>query len=236
MTFGHNTATASSTISFFQRRHQVTTLWQVLIHKVDASLWPLKYGEHLESVRRLWQTFSGVQSPLWPQLYLANSPKGNESQLAAYHLLHGLLEWKFLDLYLQCKLVKLSIPLKSRGTHGSLHQEGKYSSSTLLIQQFQSLCNELTLCSLLLFRKKRSALELLNSSCFPCTCFKEIWLLILKLLKKAEIPLLEEDGIDRGDQRGSSKVVDLWCIFNTSIDNLKSQLGKFRRRHLVNPC
>lgn len=217
MTFGHNTATASTTISFFQRRHQVTTLWQVFIYNIDLNLWPIKFAPRLDQVRKQWQSLSRCNNQQWQLIYIANSPKGNESQLAAYHLLHGLLEWKFLDLYLQCKLTKLQI------TSHIIENTDEFKWKHLT-EQFQCFCDDLIICSLLLFTKKRSSLELLNSSCFPCTCFKEIWVLLLKLLKKIQIPLF-------GDTHGKIEAHDslnLWILFNNSINKLKGQLCKYK--------
>lgn len=208
MTYGHNTATATTTISNFQRRHQVTTLCQVLLYSVEESLWPIRIAPRLEPIRQLWQGLSRSNSQYWQSIYMANSPKGNDSQLAAYHLLHGLLEWKFIDLCLQCKLVELKITTNI-AHNGSSTEEHRANSVT---QQIQSFCDELTVCSLLLFARKRSCLDLLNTSCFPCTCFKETWLLILNLLRKREM--------------GKEEPQSIWYFFNGSINSLKTQLGK----------
>lgn len=138
-------------------------------------------------------------------LYFANSCKGNECNIPAYHLLHGALEWKLLDL---CILHKYDLNSLS-----NLESSLKLPNS--LINQCERIVSDLLICSIFIYAKKRSA-ELLFSSPFPCTCVKEIWLLLQVALQKWSL----KGEIDK-------EKITFWYLFNKAMDRIKSNMGEY---------
>ncbi|XP_053951880.1 protein MMS22-like [Anastrepha ludens] len=194
----------NETHSNYQRRQQITHLLYLLLHHTSEEQWSL-LRPNLDSMRRLLNRTTEIDT--WKLIYFANSCKGNECNAAAYHMLHGALEWKLLDL---CILYKFELC-----AHVAQLDNNAKPSATFMCQ-LERLFEDLMACSLYLYTKKRPA-ELLHSSPFPCTCIKECWLYVQLVLEKWELTSLAVAG----------EQIQFWHIFNETISKLKTQLDKF---------
>lgn len=186
-------------LSYYQRRRQVTQLLHVLLHRTTQEHWS-RWRLQVLSLRNLLNRITDVYT--WKLIYFANSSKGNECNVPAYQLLHGALEWKLLDLFL---LQKYESSNKNKAPTPAEENEATVDH---LIFHLERVFEDLLTCSLYHFSKKRSA-ELLYSTPFPCTCFKEFWLLLQLFL-----------------QQGSHSGMSFWTLFNKIIEKIKTKLGK----------
>ncbi|KNC31048.1 MMS22-like protein [Lucilia cuprina] len=193
--------TSHEEISFYRRRRQVTLLYHLILQTTHTEEWNF-LKPHLTRLRSLLNNC--IQTETLKLVYFANSCKGNECNIPAYHLLHGLLEWKFLDL---CILYKYDL-------NSVTDIENSAKSSSSVISQCERIVNDLLICSIFVYPKKRSA-ELLFSSPFPCTCVKEVWLLLQFSLQKWS--LSEKPDEDK---------ISFWSLFNKSMDRIRTKMGK----------
>lgn len=141
-----------ATSCWYMTRQQVTHFYHLLLHNEDNNLWQL-LGPAVLQLRELLN--SCLDADAWRVLYFAEHSKGNECQAPAYHLYHGALEWRLLDLCVQRKF------------------QVELSDQT----QLERMLDDLIICSSHHYRSKHSA-ELLHTSAFMCRCIKEIWLLL----------------------------------------------------------
>lgn len=193
-------ATINEEISFYRKRRQVTCLLHVILQTTTNEEW-MFLKPHLTRLRGLLNNC--IQLENWKLIYFANSFKGNECNIPAYHLLHGILEWRFLDL---CILYKYDINCVTTP------EDASKSSNSVLVQ-CERIVNDLLICSIFVYAKKRSA-ELLFSSPFPCTCVKEMWLLLQLAIQKWSLK-------DESDK----EIASFWSIFNKSMEKIKNKMG-----------
>ncbi|XP_050332656.1 protein MMS22-like [Bactrocera neohumeralis] len=187
-----------------QRRKEVTHMFYwILLHITDEQWSFLRPS--LESIRHLVNRTT--EADTWKLIYFASSCKGNDCNAAAYHLLHGVLEWKLLDL---CILYKFEL----YAPKVQLDDNAKPSSA--FINQLTLLFEDLMTCSLYLYGKKRPA-ELLYASPFPCTCIKECWLYVQLVLQKWTLTTFDV----------ATEKLTFWQLFNETITKLKTKLDKF---------
>ncbi|KAH8281258.1 hypothetical protein KR018_003022 [Drosophila ironensis] len=139
--------------SWLRLRRQVTHFYHLLLLGMPEEL-PLA-----EDLRHLLNNLLSAEA--WKVLYFAESGKGNDCQAPAYHLYHGLLEWRFLDLLL----------LFARGED----QQG--------LTQLERTLDDLVVCAGHHYRGKHRP-ELLHCPPFICRCTKELWLLLKHLIPK----------------------------------------------------
>ncbi|XP_004520431.1 protein MMS22-like [Ceratitis capitata] len=187
-----------------QRRQQVTYLFYWLLQYTSEEQWPL-LRPNLESLRLLINRLT--EADTWKLVYFANSCKGNECKAASYHMLHGALEWKLLDL---CVLYKYELRTLAEQPVGNV------KSNKTFVSQLERLFDDLVTCSLYFYDKKRPA-ELLYCSPFPCTCIKECWLYLQLALEKWSLTILAV----------ADEKITFWQIFNERMANLKTKMDKF---------
>lgn len=192
-------------ISYYLRRRHVTLLLHIVLHTTHPEQWIL-LQPHLTRLRALLNNC--IQVDTLKCIYFANSCKGNECNIPAYHLLHGLLEWKFLDV---CILQKYELNNTISSPNDTGVNDNK-SNKNVIIAQLENIFEMLIQCSIFYFAKKRTA-ELLFTSPFPCTCIKEMWLLLQFALEKW---LLKTD---EGE-------LTFWILFNRVMLKIKNNLGK----------
>lgn len=193
----------NDTYNYRQRRKEVTHMFYWILHHTTDEQWSL-LRPSLESMRRLVNRTT--EADTWKLIYFANSCKGNDCNAAAYHLLHGVLEWKLLDL---CILYKFELCAPT------VLLDGNAKSSSAFISQLTLFFEDLVTCSLYLYGKKRPA-ELLYASPFPCTCIKECWLYVQLALQKWTLTALAVAG----------EQLTFWQLFNETIAKLKTNLGE----------
>lgn len=147
--------------SWYTVRQQVTHYYHLLLHDMDsAEQWQLIYP----AVRQLRELLNScLDAAAWRILYFAEHGKGNECQAPAYHLYHGALEWRLLDLCLQRKFEANALDTAGQSTY---------------LSQLERTLNDLVLCASYYHKSKHSA-ELLHTSAFMCRCSKELWLWLL---------------------------------------------------------
>ncbi|XP_034490302.1 protein MMS22-like isoform X2 [Drosophila innubila] len=147
---------------WYMTRQQVTHFYHLLLQQEDSgNQWQLIAAAVLQ-LRELLN--SCLDADAWRVLYFAEHSKGNECQAAAYHLYHGALEWRLLDL---CVQRKFQVDKDVNAT--------ELQSSYLL--QLERMLDDLVNCGSHHYRSKHSA-ELLHTSAFMCRCIKEIWLIL----------------------------------------------------------
>lgn len=95
-------------------------------------------------------------------------------EIPAYHVLHGFLEWKVIDLQV--------IEVQEMSEKGFISTD---EGSTFLVQSKKFL-KDLAYISLLYFNKN-SEMNLDRISPFPCGCVKECWLVLLTLFYKKNL-------------------------------------------------
>ncbi|KAH8276640.1 hypothetical protein KR044_000629 [Drosophila immigrans] len=142
---------ATKSSSWFAMRQQVTHFYHLLL-----LLEPEQSAASLRQLRELLN--SCLDAAAWRTLYFAEHSKGNDCTTPAYHLYHGALEWRLLDLLCQ----------------QAADNQADYEA------QLTRLLDDLVLCSQLLYRSKHSV-QLLQTSAFMCRCSKELWLLLQQL-------------------------------------------------------
>ncbi|XP_005187651.1 protein MMS22-like isoform X1 [Musca domestica] len=190
--------------SYYLRRRHVTMLLHIVLQSTHSEQWEF-LQPHLCRLRALLNNC--VQVDVLKSIYFANSCKGNECNIPAYHLLHGLLEWKFLDL---CILQKYDSS-NPDNTDGIADDEKKETTCNVLIEQIENIFDILLTCSIYLFAKKRSP-ELLFTSPFPCTCIKEMWLLMQFAIEKWHLKF--PDG----------ETLTFWSTFNKAMQKIKGNM------------
>ncbi|XP_075156078.1 protein MMS22-like [Haematobia irritans] len=196
--------------SFYMRRRHITLLLHMVLQTTHTEQWSFLKA-HLTRLRSLLN--SCIQTEILKCIYFANSSKGNNCNIAAYHLLHGLLEWKFLDL---CVLQKFEMnsPVDSPNDAGS-----NPKTCCPLLNQLENIFDLLLRCSIFHYSKKRSA-ELLFLSPFPCTCIKEIWLLLQFSLEKWAVKT--QDGEE----------LTFWNLFNRAMVKIKNNMDTLALNNL----
>ncbi|XP_061387100.1 protein MMS22-like [Musca vetustissima] len=199
--------------SYYLRRRHITMLLHVVLQSTHPEQW-MFLKPHMTRLRSLLN--NSIQMDSLKSIYFANSCKGNECNIPAYHLLHGLMEWKFLDL---CILQKYDDTTNADVTMDNEEKENT-KSCNVLMQQIENMIDVLLTCSIYLFGKKRST-ELLFTSPFPCTCIKEMWLLMQFALEKWNLKTLE-----------GGEPVTFWCVFNKAMQKIKGNMDKFNLTNL----
>ncbi|XP_073829155.1 protein MMS22-like [Musca autumnalis] len=198
--------------SNYLRRRHITLLLHLILQSTHSEQW-IFLKPHLSRFRTLLNNC--IQLDTLKSIYFANSCKGNDCNIPAYHLLHGLLEWKFLDL---CILQKYDTINDEKGIHGKDTEDNK-KACNVLIAQMENIIDVLLTCSIYLFAKKRCA-ELLFTSPFPCTCIKEMWLLMQFSTEKWDLKTPEGEPLT------------FWCLFNKAMQRMKGNMDKFTLTNL----
>lgn len=94
--------------------------------------------------------------------------------LPAYHVLHGFLEWKLIDLQV--------IQLQEISEKGHVNTE----DGSLFLTQSKRFLKDLIFISLQYFNKKLD-MDLNRISPFPCSCIKECWLVLQASFDKVNL-------------------------------------------------
>ncbi|XP_022232602.2 LOW QUALITY PROTEIN: protein MMS22-like [Drosophila obscura] len=160
---GQQQLQAPTTLSnsiWYRTRQQVTQFYHLILRILDENICN-EAPRFLEDLRHLLNNLLDAEA--WKVLYFAEHSKGNECQAPAYHLYHGVLEWRFLDLILlnEC--------------HGA--------TEAVLLSQLEHTLDDLVLCASHHYRSKHRP-ELIHTSAFMCRCTKELWLLLVELAPK----------------------------------------------------
>ncbi|SPP78423.1 protein MMS22-like [Drosophila guanche] len=159
---GQQQLQAPTTLSnsiWYKTRQQVTQFYHLLLRIHDEHIC-METTRFLEDLRQLLNNLLDAEA--WKVLYFAEHSKGNDCQAPAYHLYHGVLEWRFLDLILL---------------------SGADAPQTLLLSQLERTLDDLVLCASHHYRSKHRP-ELIHTSAFMCRCTKELWLLLAQLAPK----------------------------------------------------
>ncbi|KAH8419945.1 hypothetical protein KR009_004308 [Drosophila setifemur] len=146
---------SSMNSSWFRTRQHVTHFYHMLIQEQE-DYFLMESQPFLEDLRRLLNT--QLDAEAWKVLHFAENSKGNECQAPAYHLYHGILEWRFLDLLLSLIMKDPSFP-----------------------GQLERTLDDLIVCAGHYYRGKHRP-ELIHSSPFICRCTKESWQLLKQLI------------------------------------------------------
>ncbi|KAH8396262.1 hypothetical protein KR222_006934 [Zaprionus bogoriensis] len=147
---------------WYHARQQVTHFYHLLLHEQHAgNEWQLLLAPAVRQLRELLNCC--LDADAWRVLYFAEHSKGNECPAPAYHLYHGALEWRLLDLCLQRKL--------------QAHEQAEEQRLSYQAQLERTL-DDLVLCAAHHYRSRNSA-ELLHTSAFVCRCSKELWLWLM---------------------------------------------------------
>ncbi|KAH8332062.1 hypothetical protein KR067_011702 [Drosophila pandora] len=150
-------APSSMGACWFRARQHVTHFYHLLLWMREERL-IFESHLYLEDLRHLLN--NQLDADAWKVLYFAENSKGNECQAPAYHLYHGILEWRFLDL----------VMLFSQQEQD---QQG--------LSQLERTLDDLVVCAAHHYRGKHRP-ELIHSSPFMCRCTKELWLLLTRLI------------------------------------------------------
>ncbi|XP_060661832.1 protein MMS22-like [Drosophila nasuta] len=153
---GQQQLQTKSTANWFAMRQQVTHFYHLLLHEQQT---PVGQAELCALLQLRQLLNSCLDAAAWRILYFAEHSKGNDCTTPAYHLYHGALEWRLLDLCVQRKL------------QDQPEAQPSYEA------QLSRLLDDLVLCSQLHYRSKQSV-QLLHTSAFMCRCSKELWLLL----------------------------------------------------------
>ncbi|XP_017093145.3 protein MMS22-like [Drosophila bipectinata] len=151
------TAPSSMGSGWFRARQHVTHFYHMLLWMREERL-IFESHHYLEDLRHLLD--NQLDADAWKVLYFAENSKGNDCQAPAYHLYHGILEWRFLDLILLF-------------SHQEQEQQG--------LAQLERTLDDLIVCAVNHYRGKHRP-ELIHSSPFMCRCTKELWLLLTRLI------------------------------------------------------
>ncbi|XP_033168843.1 protein MMS22-like [Drosophila mauritiana] len=141
---------------WYRVRQQVTHFYHLMLRLRGNELLPSHF---LDGLRHLIN--DQLDADAWKVLYFAEHNKGNDCQAPAYHLYHGVLEWRFLDLHI-------------------LYASGK---DQIFLGQLERTLDDLIVCAGHHYRSKHRP-ELIHSSPFMCRCNKELWLLLKRLIPK----------------------------------------------------
>lgn len=159
---GQQQLQSKTTIGWWhQIRQQVTHFYHLLLHDEQQVAWHLLAPAVLQ-LRELLNCC--LDADAWRVLYFAENSKGNECTAPGYHLYHGALEWRLLDL---CVQRKFQLP--------QAEQEDRVSYQA----QLERTLDDLVLCAGHHYRS-RSTAELLHTSAFMCRCNKELWLWLMQ--------------------------------------------------------
>ncbi|XP_026846130.1 protein MMS22-like [Drosophila persimilis] len=145
---------------WYRARQQVTQFYHLLLRIHDENIC-MEAPRFLEDLRSLLNNLLDAEA--WKVLYFAEHSKGNECPAPAYHLYHGVLEWRFLDLILL--------------------NDCQGATEAALLAQLEHTLGDLVLCASLYYRSKHRP-ELIHTSAFMCRCTKELWLLLSVLAPK----------------------------------------------------
>ncbi|KAH8364893.1 hypothetical protein KR200_001537 [Drosophila serrata] len=176
------TSSNGSGSGWFRIRQQVTHFYHLLL-----SLRPEDQRQFHEDLRLLLNNQLDTEDA-WKVLYFAEHSKGNECQAPAYHLYHGILEWRFLDLLLLAAAA------------GEGEAENRSSSCSNLLGQLERTLDDLIICAEHHYRGRHRP-ELIHTSPFVCRCTKELWLLLQRL-----VPLWLGD-----------RDLDFWLLFHKAM-------------------
>lgn len=146
-------------------RQQVTHFYHLLLHNEDTDTGINQWQLIAPAVLQLRELLNScLDADAWRILYFAEHNKGNECQAPAYHLYHGALEWRLLDLCVQRKFqVNRDVDVTE--------------SQSSYLPQLERVLDDLVICCSHHYRSKYSA-ELLHTSAFMCRCIKEVWLIL----------------------------------------------------------
>ncbi|XP_017065911.1 protein MMS22-like [Drosophila eugracilis] len=154
------TPSASMNSGWFRVRQEVSHIYHLLLtlRESCSELQPeaLKF---LQDLRQLLNNL--LDADAWKVLYFAEHSKGNECQAPAYHLYHGILEWRFLDLHI-------------------LYTSGDDQG---FLGQLERTLDDLIVCASQHYRGRHRP-ELIHVSPFMCRCTKEMWFLLKNLIPK----------------------------------------------------
>jgi len=143
---------------WYQVRQQVSHFYHLVLRLRENDLLA-EAPQFLEDLRHLLN--NQLDTDAWKVLYFAEHSKGNECQAPAYHLYHGILEWRFLDLHM------LFATGEDQGFLG----------------QLERTLDDLIVCAGHHYRGRHRP-ELIHTSPFVCRCTKELWLLLKHLIPK----------------------------------------------------
>lgn len=147
--------------AWYRVRQQVTHYYHLLLRlRLEYRL--LQLPLFLEDLRLLLNNQLDTEEA-WKVLYFAEHSKGNECQAPAYHLYHGILEWRLLDLHLLADA------------------EGEGSSTSCFLGLLERTLDDLIVCASHHYRGRHRP-ELIHSSPFVCRCTRELWLLLKFLI------------------------------------------------------
>ncbi|XP_037723729.1 protein MMS22-like [Drosophila subpulchrella] len=143
---------------WYQVRQQVSHFYHLMLRLRENDLLA-GAPQFLEDLRHLLN--NQLDTDAWKVLYFAEHSKGNECQAPAYHLYHGILEWRFLDLHM-------------------LFASGEDQG---FLGQLERTLDDLIVCAGHHYRGRHRP-ELIHTSPFVCRCTKELWLLLKHLIPK----------------------------------------------------
>lgn len=149
---------------WYQLRQQVTHFYYLLLHDELAGNEEMAWQLVAPAVLQLRELLNCcLDADAWRVLYFAENSKGNECPAPAYHLYHGALEWRLLDLCVQRKYQTPQAEVEDRLSYQT---------------QLERTLDDLILCAAHHYRSKNTA-ELLHTSAFMCRCNKELWLWLM---------------------------------------------------------
>ncbi|KAL5286260.1 MMS22L family protein [Megaselia abdita] len=156
--------------SFYELRKQITTLMHMMRSGKATVL------HQTEGRMNVFRTFlNRIFTEKFIKLFfMANHSRGNEIDLPAYHVLHGFLEWKLIDLQV--------IQRQEMSEKGLVNTE----DGSLFQTQSKRFLKDLIFISLQYFNKNLD-MDLNRISPFPCSCIKECWLVLQVLFDKMNL-------------------------------------------------
>jgi hypothetical protein len=154
----------------------------------------------LRVLRLMLGTFDSLSN--FSLIHMAFSSNGNSCTSASYHLLHGMLEWRWIHLSMLYKIDYF------KGHIGT--------DSAECVTEVSLLVYDLITLSLSKFLKCNSA-NLIFTSPFVCSCVKEMWLLLYSFMGK-----LQDNSIIFWDII-STTIGDLMCGRESLYRNLPSK-------------
>lgn len=143
--------------------------------------------------------------------------------LPGYHLLHGLLEWKLIDLQ--------NIQLQEITLNGQVNTD----IGSLFLTECKRFIKDLIFISLEYFKRKQD-MDLNRVSPFPCSCIKECWLVLQTTFDKLNLHFWTNfnEGISSFEEDlNKHNVTDLnYSIFKLWILNALIRLESFKITNL----
>lgn len=139
--------------------------------------------------------------------------------LPAYHVLHGFLEWKLIDLQV--------IQLHEISEKGHVNTD----ECSLFLIQAKRFLQDLIFISLQYFNKKQD-MDLNRISPFPCGCIKECWLVLQATFDKTNLHFwsIFNEGVSTFDKELSKYSVTEanFSIFKVWLVNSLVRLENFK--------